>query len=204
MTQLITIHPMNPQPRLIKQVVELLQAGGVIAYPTDSGYALGCGLDNKAGVALIRQIRGLDEKHLFTLICQDLSELGSYAIVNNPAFRLLKAHTPGPYTFILQATSLVPKRLQHSKRKTIGLRIPNNPIALALLAAMGEPFVSVSLSLANNGLSEQPDCIYDHLRGKIDAVVDGGFLPIVPTTVIDLRGENPEMIRIGSGDPMDF
>jgi tRNA threonylcarbamoyl adenosine modification protein (Sua5/YciO/YrdC/YwlC family) len=207
MTQLLTFHPLTPQLRLAKQVAAAIQADGVVAYPTDSGYALGCRLNNKAGMDTIRQIRGLDEHHLFTLVCRDLSELATYAVVENPAFRLLKAHTPGPYTFILKATHQAPRRLQHPKRKTIGLRIPDNKIALALLDALGEPLVSVSLKLPDfdvSALAMEAHDIYTHLKGRVALVVDGGSLSIAPTTVIELFNSTPHVIREGGGNPELF
>ena len=205
MTQLLAMHPITPQLRLAKQVAAAIQADGVIVYPTDSGYALGCRLTNKAGLDTIRQIRGLDEQHLFTLVCRDLSELATYAVVENPAFRLLKAHTPGPYTFILKATNQVPRRLQHPKRKTIGLRIPDSKIALAILDALKEPLASMSLKLPNFDFPVmEAEVICARLRGRVALVVDGGPLPITPTTVVELIERTPQVIRQGAGDPGPF
>lgn len=199
------IHPDNPQLRLVRRVVEVLRGGGLIAFPTDSAYALGCQLGDKAAVDRIRRIRDLDKHHNFTLMCRDLSELGSYARVDNRVFRLLKANTPGPYTFILDATSEVPRRLVHPKRKTIGLRVPDHRIAQALLAELGEPLMSVSLILPGAGEPlADPDDIRDRLERQIELLVDGGYCAVEPTTVIDLSGEVPELLRRGAGDPAPF
>lgn len=199
------IHPDNPQLRLVRRVVEVLRGGGLIAFPTDSAYALGCQLGDKAAVDRIRRIRDLDKHHNFTLMCRDLSELGSYARVDNQVFRLLKANTPGPYTFILDATSEVPRRLVHPKRKTIGLRVPDHRIAQALLAELGEPLMSVTLILPGAGEPlADPDDIRDCLERQIELLVDGGYCAVEPTTVIDLSGEVPELLRRGAGDPAPF
>lgn len=201
MTQLLPIHPVTPQLRLIRQVVVAVQADGVIAYPTDSGYALGCRVSNKGGMDVIRQLRRVDQRHLFTLVCRDLSELANYAVVGNPAFRLLKAYTPGPYTFVLQATVRAPKRLQHLKRKTIGLRIPDNKVALAILDALEEPLVSMSLKLPDFNLPVmESDRIARDLNGRVAVIVDGGPLKIMPTTVVDLTTAHPQIIRQGAGN----
>lgn len=201
MAQFFSIHPDNPQPRLIKQAAEMLHDGAVIVYPTDSGYALGCHLDDKDAVARIRQIRGLDEKHLMTLMCRDLSELARYARVDNTQFRLLKNNTPGSYTFILEATKEVPRRLQHPKRSTIGLRIPDHPIALALLEELGEPLLSSTLILPD---AHQPltdvDEIRERLECLVELVVEGGAVGIEPSTVIDLTGPVPVLLRRGKGE----
>lgn len=205
MTQFFTIHPVNPQLRLIKQAAALVRDGAVIAYPTDSCYALGCHLGDKNAVARIRQIRGVDESHYMTLMCRDLSELARYARVSNPQFRLLKNNTPGSYTFILDATKEVPRRLQHPKRNTIGMRIPDHPVALALLEELGEPLLSSTLILPNE---EQPlndaEEIRDCLDQQIDLVLDGGAVGLEPTTVIDLTGEVPVLVRRGKGDVTPF
>lgn len=205
MTQFFTIHPINPQLRLIKQAAALVRDGAVIAYPTDSCYALSCHLGDKNAVARIRQIRGLDENHYMTLMCRDLSELARYARVSNPQFRLLKNNTPGSYTFILDATKEVPRRLQHPKRNTIGMRIPDHPVALALLEELGEPLLSSTLILPNE---EQPlndaEEIRDRLDDQIDLVLDGGAVGLEPTTVIDLTGEVPVLVRRGKGDVTPF
>jgi len=199
------IHPDNPQLRLVRRVADVLRGGGLIAFPTDSAYALGCHLGDKAAVDRIRQIRDLDKHHNFTLMCRDLSELGTYAKVDNQVFRLLKANTPGPYTFILDATSEVPRRLVHPKRKTIGLRVPDHRILQALLAELGEPLMSVTLILpgATEPLAD-PDDIRDCLERQIEVLVDGGYCAVEPTTVIDLSAETPELLRRGAGDPAPF
>ncbi len=200
MTQLLSIHPDTPQLRLLAKAGEVVRQGGVIAYPTDSGYALGCHLDDKAAVDKIRRIRQLDSKHNFTLMCRDLSELATYAKVDNVAYRLLKSHTPGAYTFILNATNEVPRRLKHAKRKTIGLRVPDNAIAQGLLAELGEPMMSVTLIMPGQ---DQPllDAweIKQELGSQLDLIVDGGYCGMEPTTVVDLTHETPELIRIGAG-----
>ncbi|MCG8911115.1 L-threonylcarbamoyladenylate synthase [Pseudomonas sp. DP-17] len=205
MSQFFQIHPENPQPRLIKQAVEIVRQGGVIAYPTDSSYALGCRIGEKSAVERIRHIRRLDDKHNFTLVCRDLSELGLYAKVDTGLFRLLKAHTPGPYTFILNATREVPRMLLHPKRRTIGLRVPACPIALALLEELGEPLMSVSLILP--GQSEplnDPYEMRDSLEHLVDLVIDGGFGGGEASTVIALTDEDPVVVRVGCGDPEPF
>lgn len=205
MSQLFKIHPDNPQIRLIKQAAKVVQEGGVIIYPTDSAYAIGCQLANKNGLERIRQLRQLDDKHNFTLICRDLSELSTYATVDNPAFRLLKAHTPGPYTFILKATREVPKRLLQEKRKTIGLRVPDSKIIQSLLSELNEPLMSVSLLLPEQEypLVDAQD-IYDSLHQQVDLVIDGGPCGMTPTTVVDLVDGSPKVIRVGKGDPSAF
>lgn len=205
MAQLITVHPENPQPRLVQQAVEVLQKGGLLVYPTDSAYALGCHIGDKHALDRIRALRQLDKHHNFTLVCKDLSELATYARVNNAAFRLLKSHTPGPYTFILEATAEVPRRLMHPKRKTIGLRVPQNPIAQALLAALGEPLMTSSLILPNDTLPlTDPYDIKDLLNHAVDLIIDGGFCGFDPTTVIDLTGDQPNVIREGCGSIAAF
>ncbi|MBG6288781.1 MULTISPECIES: L-threonylcarbamoyladenylate synthase [Pseudomonas] len=205
MSQFFQIHPENPQARLIKQAVEIVRQGGVIAYPTDSSYALGCRIGEKAAVERIRHIRRLDDKHNFTLVCRDLSELGLYAKVDTRLFRLLKAHTPGPYTFILNATREVPRMLLHPKRRTIGLRVPACPIALALLEELGEPLMSVSLILP--GETEplnDPYEMRDQLEHLVDLIIDGGFGGGEASTVIALTDEDPVVVRVGCGDPEPF
>lgn len=205
MSQLFYIHPDNPQPRLISQCVEVLRKGGVIVYPTDSGYALGCMLGEKNAMERICRIRNLDSNHNFTLVCRDLSEVSTYAFVDNTAFRLIKNNTPGHYTFILKATKEVPRRLMSEKRKTIGLRVPSNPIALDLLAALGEPLMSTTLMLPGNDFAESdPEEIHDALGKVVDLVIHGGFLGQQPTTVIDLTEDSPEVVRVGAGDPKPF
>ncbi|WP_338564434.1 L-threonylcarbamoyladenylate synthase [Erwinia sp. E_sp_W01_6] len=205
MSQFFYIHPENPQPRLIKQAVELLNKGSVIVYPTDSGYALGCKLEDKNAMERICRIRKLDGNHNFTLVCRDLSELSTYAHVDNTAFRLIKNNTPGNYTFILKATKEVPRRLMNDKRKTIGLRVPSNPIALALLEALNEPMMSTSLMLPGNDFTESdPEAIQDSLGKTVDLIIHGGYLGQQPTTVIDLTDNSPEVVREGVGDIQPF
>jgi tRNA threonylcarbamoyl adenosine modification protein (Sua5/YciO/YrdC/YwlC family) len=201
MAQFFTIHPDNPQPRLIRQAAEMLRNGAVIVYPTDSGYALGCHLDDKDAVTRIRQIRGLDDKHFLTLMCRDLSELSRYARVDNAQFRLLKNNTPGSYTFILEATKEVPRRLQHPKRSTVGLRIPDHPIALALLEELGEPMLSSTLILpGENDLLTDVETIREYLERQVELVIEGGTVGIGPTTVIDLTDVTPILVRRGIGE----
>lgn len=205
MGQFFYIHPDNPQPRLINQSVDVLRKGGVIVYPTDSGYALGCMLEEKNAMERICRIRQLDSNHNFTLVCRDLSEISSYAFVDNAAFRLIKNNTPGNYTFILKATKEVPRRLMSEKRKTIGLRVPSNPIALALLEALSEPLMSTTLMLPGNDFAESdPDEIKEHLGKQVDLIIHGGFLGQQPTTVIDLTEDTPQVVRVGAGDPKPF
>ena len=205
MSQFFTIHPTNPQPRLIKQAADLVRNGAVIAYPTDSCYALGCHLGDKEAVARIRQIRGVDDKHHMTMVCRDLSELARYARVDNVQFRLLKNNTPGSYTFILEATKEVPNRLQHPKRSTIGVRIPDHPVALALLEELGEPLLSSTLILPNEEFAmNDAEQIRDRLQHQIDLVVDGGAVGLDATTVIDLTKDTPVVIRFGKGDVSPF
>ena len=205
MSQFFTIHPTNPQPRLIKQAADLVRNGAVIAYPTDSCYALGCHLGDKEAVARIRQIRGVDDKHHMTMVCRDLSELARYARVDNVQFRLLKNNTPGSYTFILEATKEVPNRLQHPKRSTIGVRIPDHPVALALLEELGEPLLSSTLILPNEEFAmNDAEQIRDLLQHQIDLVMDGGAVGLDPTTVIDLTTDTPVVVRFGKGDVSPF
>lgn len=205
MSQFFTIHPTHPQLRLIKQAADLVRNGAVIAYPTDSCYALGCHLGNKDAVARIRQIRGVNDKHHMTMVCRDLSELARYARVDNVQFRLLKNNTPGSYTFILEATKEVPKRLQHPKRSTIGVRIPDHPVALALLEELGEPLISSTLILPNEEFAlNDAEQIRDLLQHQIDLVVDGGAVGLDPTTVIDLTKDTPVVVRFGKGDVSPF
>ena len=202
MAQLFHIHPENPQIRLIRQAAEILRAGGVIAYPTDSGYALGCHLDDKTAVERIRQIRGLDQDHNFTLMCRDLSDLSTYAKVANADYRLLKANTPGPFTFILAATREVPRRLQHPKRRTIGLRVPQHPITQALLQELGEPMMSVTLSLPDTSLPlDEAENIRQRLEHQVELVIDAGTCPQEPTTVVSLEEGVATLERLGKGDP---
>jgi len=205
MSRIVQIHPVDPQPRLIQQVVELLKTGGVIVYPTDTGYAFGWALGDKAATDRVRRMRGLDDRHHFTLVCRDLSELASYAKVEDPAYRVLRAHTPGPYTFILRATKDVPRRLVHEKRKTIGLRVPDNKIAQALLKEMAEPIQSTSLVLPEaTELGADPQDIFDAVGGQVDLVIDGGFCGNDMTTVVDLTDGVPVLVRRGVGDSVAF
>lgn len=201
MAELFEIHPQNPQPRLIREVATLIESGGIVAYPTDSSYAFGWAMGNKSAQERIRRLKDLDKHHHFTLVCEGLSELATYARVDNQAYRMLKALTPGPYTFILPATRLVPNRLQHPKRKSIGIRVPGHPIALALLATLPEPLLSTTLQLPGQ---EQPMNdpweIMDHLEHELAAVVDGGSCALESTTVIDLTGPVPVVTRAGLGD----
>ena len=204
-SQFFQIHPENPQARLIKQAVEIIRNGGVVVYPTDSSYAVGCHIGDKSAVERIRRLRQLDDKHNFTLVCSDLSQLGLFAKVDTGAFRLLKAHTPGPYTFILNATREVPRMLMHPKRRTIGLRVPSHPIAMALLEQLGEPLMSVSLIMPGDAepLSD-PYEMRQVLEHHVDLIIDGGYLGEQPTTVIDLSEDEPRLVREGAGDPAPF
>lgn len=205
MSQYFNIHIDNPQQRLIQQTAEILRKGGVIAYPTDSGYALGCMLGFSDAQASIRRIRGVDDKHLFTLICRNLVELGNYAVVSNSQFRLLKANTPGAYTFILKATREVPRRLQHPKRNAIGLRVPDHSVVQALLATIDVPLLSMTLMIAGDEkmLSEAWE-IRERLEHQVDAVIDAGYCVAAATTVIDLTEDVPTLIRAGLGDLAPF
>ncbi len=204
MSQFFQIHPDNPQKRLIDQTVEQLRQGAVIVYPTDSGYALGCQIEDKHALDRIRAIRRLDDRHNFTLVCRDLSEISTYAKVDNTTYRLLKATTPGAYTFILDATRDVPRRLQ-SRRKTIGIRIPDNAIAQALLEGLGEPLMSTTLILPGEIHPESdPYEIRQGLEHAVDLIIDGGYGSFEPTTVVDLTGDVPEVTRSGLGDPSPF
>ena len=201
MSDYLSIHPENPQQRLIAKAAEIVRKGGVIVYPTDSVYAIGCHIGDKQAMDRIRSIRQLDKNHNFTLMCRDLSELASYARVDNSAFRSLKAQTPGPFTFILPATSEVPRRLMHPKRKTIGLRVPDSPIAQALLEELGEPMMSVTLIMPGDEypLSDPYD-IRAALEAHVDVLIDGGHCGLEPTTVVDMTGPVPEVTRQGMGD----
>ena len=201
MSQLLQIHPDNPQPRLVRIAADTVRDGGVIVYPTDSCYALGCRIENKGAAERIRHIRRLDERHNLTLICRDLSEIASYAKVGNQHYRMLKALTPGPYTFILKATKLVPRRLQHPRRKTIGIRVPDNAIVRALLDELGEPLMSSSLVLPGEELPlTDPYEMEALLGGQVDLVIDGGYCGFEATTVIDMVEDVPSVIREGLGD----
>lgn len=205
MAQFFSIHPENPQNRLVRQAVEIIRKGGLVVYPTDSAYALGCHIGDKLALDRIRAIRQLGKEHNFTLMCRDLSELANYARVDNSAFRLIKSHTPGPYTFILNATSEVPRRLMHPKRKTLGLRVPDNHIALALMEELGEPLMTSSLIMPGDAepLTDPYD-IRDTLEHHVELVIDGGYCGMEATTVIDLTGDEPELIRQGCGQVEDI
>lgn len=205
MSQFFQIHPDNPQARLVRQASDIVRGGGVIVYPTDSAYALGCHIGDKAALDRIRRIRKLDDRHNFTLVCRDLSEIATYARVDNVVYRLLKQYTPGPYTFILRATSEVPRRLMQSKRKTIGLRVPENAITQALLADLGEPLMSVTLIMPGDNLPLiDPYEIRELLEHEVDLVIDGGYCGMEATTVVDLADEEPMLLRAGKGDPAPF
>lgn len=198
MAQYFVIHPDNPQPRLVQQAVSLLREGAVVAYPTDSSYALACMMEFKDAQTRIRQIRALDESHLFTLICRDLAEISTYAKVNNSQFRLLKAHTPGPYTFVLDATREVPKRLQHNKRSTIGLRVPKHAVTQALLEALDAPLLSVTLQLPDEDMPLTVGWeIRERLEHAVDLVIDSDIAQVGQTTVVDLTQDPPEVLRQG-------
>ncbi len=205
MSQFFQIHPDNPQVRLIRQAVEIIRNGGVVAYPTDSAYALGCHLGDKTAADTIKRIRKLNDKHNFTLMCRDLSELSTYAKVNNSQYRLIKNHTPGAYTFILPATTEVPRRLLHPKRRQIGLRVPENRVALALLEELNEPLMSTTLILPGEDMPmTDPYEIRSTLEHELDLIIDGGFCGFEPTSVIDLTDEVPVVVRQGKGDCAAF
>ncbi|TFH12186.1 MAG: threonylcarbamoyl-AMP synthase [Nitrosomonadales bacterium] len=200
MAQFFSIHPDNPQTRLLRQAASIVRAGGVIVYPTDSCYALGCQLGDKSAMNRIRNIRHVDEQHYFSLMCRDLAEISHYAKVNNSQYRLLKTSTPGSYTFILEATREVPRRLQHPKRSTIGLRIPDHPMVQALLAELGEPLLNSSLILPGDELPlNDPEEIRGRLEHQVELVLDGGSCGLEMTTVIDLTGDKPVLVRNGKG-----
>jgi len=204
MAQYFSIHPDNPQPRLIHQAAEIIRGGGVVAYPTDSCYALGCHLGDKEAQERIRAIRQVDEHHHFTLVCRNLAEIATYAKVDNSQFRLLKANTPGSYTFILQASREVPRRLQHPKRSTIGLRVPDHAVTLALLEELNEPLLSMTLMLPGWDAPREAWEIRDELERQVDLVIDAGACAQEMTTVIDLTGAEPVLVRRGRGDPAPF
>jgi len=205
MSQFFQIHPDTPQKRLIDQATQIIRSGGVVAYPTDSGYALGCHLGDKKAVERIKRLRSLDDKHNFTLVCSDLSEIGTYAKVDNDVFRLLKAHTPGPYTFILDASSEVPRLLLHPKRRSIGVRVPDHPIPRALLAALGEPLMSVTLIPVGDTLPmTDAEEIRERFGTQLDLIIDGGACHLDATSVIDLRDLPPTIVREGRGDVTPF
>ncbi|PLY12099.1 MAG: threonylcarbamoyl-AMP synthase [Sedimenticola sp.] len=205
MAQFFQIHPDNPQIRLIRNAVEIIHKGGLVIYPTDSSYALGCHIGYKAAMERIRRIRQLDEKHNFTLVCRDLSEIAHYAKVGNQHYRMLKALTPGAYTFIFQATKQVPRRLQHPKRKSIGIRIPDNKIVQSLIDELGEPLMSSTLLLpGDNEPMTDPYEMRDILGHDVDLVIDGGYCGFEPTTVVDMIDDTPQIIRVGKGDASLF
>ena len=205
MSQFFYVHPDNPQGRLMKQAAAIISQGGVIVYPTDSGYALGCHIGDKKALERICNIRDITKEHNFTLMCSDLSELSEYTRVDNSAFRLLKNNTPGPYTFIFKGSKEVPKRLLNPKRKTIGIRVPDNNIAQALLAELGEPIMSTTLIMPG---AETAECVPEHIRDilehQVDLIINGGHLGERPTTVIDFSNDDVEIIRVGEGDPTPF
>ena len=205
MSQFFKIHPVNPQARLVHQAVEIIRNNGLLVYPTDSSYALGCRVGDKRGMERIRRIRQLDNKHNFTLVCRDLSEISSYARVDNSSYRLMKSMTPGAYTFILRATHEVPRRLQHPKRKTIGIRIPDHPIAQALLEELGEPLMSSTLILPGADMPEiDAHDIRERLEHDVDLVIDGDHCGVEPTTVVDLVDGVPLVVRQGCGSTEGF
>jgi tRNA threonylcarbamoyl adenosine modification protein (Sua5/YciO/YrdC/YwlC family) len=201
MSQFFEVHPDNPQPRLLKQAAQILHEGGIAAIPTDSSYALVCHLDDKAAAENLRRLRGVDDKHMLTLLCRDLSELATYARVDNRCYRLLKLGTPGPFTFILQATKVVPRRVSHPQRRTIGLRVPDHRTTQALLAQLGQPLLATTLIAPGE---REPMNDAQSIRGRyqktVQAIVDAGACPMQPTTVIDLSGDEPVVVRQGRGD----
>lgn len=201
MSQFFHIHPENPQGRLISQAVQIIRQGGIVVYPTDSGYAIGCALGDKKAMDRIVQIRKIDKNHNFTLVCKDFSEIANFARVDNQAFRAIRAHSPGPYTFIFKGTKEVPKRVLNEKRKTIGIRIPDNKIALAMLEELGEPIMSTSLLLPGEDFSESdPDEIRFRIEKQVDLIIHGGYLIETPTSIIDFSEGEAEVIRRGEGD----
>ena len=205
MSEYLEIHPKNPDLRSIRRVADSLRKGGVVVYPTDSGYSIGCQMDNKSALEQVCRIRELDKTHNFTLMCRDVSELSDYARVDNVAFRILKNNTPGPYTFVFKATKEVPKRLQNPKRKTIGIRVPDNPIALAILEELGEPMMSTTLILPGETTAESdPEAIREQLERRVGLIIHGGYLGEHPTTVIDLSEGEVVILREGSGDISPF
>ena len=205
MAKYFDVHPENPQPRAVAQVIGMVREGGLIAYPTDSCFALGCAIGNKAGMDRIREIRHLDDRHHFTVMCRDFAQLGQFVQMNNALFRTLKSATPGPYTFILPATRDVPRRLLHPRKKTVGVRIPDHVVAQALLAELGEPLLSTTLTLpgATEPMTQGWE-IKEELDHALDAVIDSGECGVEPTTVVDFSGPEPEILRKGAGDPDRF
>jgi tRNA threonylcarbamoyl adenosine modification protein (Sua5/YciO/YrdC/YwlC family) len=205
MSQYFRLHPDNPQPRLIKQAVQIIESGGVVALPTDSSYALACQLDDRNAVDRVRRIRGIDERQLLSLLVRDLSELANFALVDNRQYRLIKSVTPGPYVFVLQATKEVPRRLSHPSRKTIGLRVPDHAITLAILEELGQPLLGSTLILPGETQPlNDPEEIREKLEKQLDLVIDGGACPCEPSTVIDLTGEEPVLVRPGRGSLAPF
>lgn len=203
--QRFELHPKNPQQRLVRQAAEILRGGGVIAYPTDSCYALGCHIGDKDALERIRRIRDADRHHHFTLVCRDLTEIAKYARVDTPQFRLLKTCTPGPYTFLLEATREVPRRLQHEKRRTIGIRVPDHPVPRMLLDELGEPIMSSTLMLPGDELPlNDAEEIESRLGAQLDAILDGGACGLEPTTVVDLAATPPAVVRVGRGSVAPF
>ena len=201
MSQRLQVHPLNPQPRLIRQAAELIRKGGLVVYPTDSGYAFGWHIGDRDAAERLQRIRQTGKDHNFTLVCRDLSEIATYTRIDNPTYRLLRAHTPGAYTFILRATREVPRRLQNPKQQTVGIRVPDHPVPLALLAELGEPLMSSSLILPDHELPlADPDDIHDALAGRIDLLIDSGNCGLDPTTVVDLTSDLPRVLRQGRGD----
>jgi len=202
MSQYFEVHPDNPQPRLLKQASQILHAGGIAAIPTDSSYALVCHLDDKAAAEQLRRIRGVDDRHHLTLLCRDLSEVASYARVDNRQYRLLKAATPGPFTLILEATREVPRRVSHPSRRTIGLRVPEHPVTTALLELLGQPLLATTLIAPDEAEAmNDPARIRERFGKVVQAIVDAGACPARPTTVVDLSGAVPVLVRLGRGDP---
>ena len=205
MSQFFAIHPTHPEKRLIKRAVDIVREGGVIAYPTDSCYALGCHIGDKHAMERIRRIRGVDDRHHFTLMCRDLSDIGIFAKVDNAQYRLLKAYTPGTYTFILAATRELPRRLAHPKRATVGVRVPEHPVTHALLTELNEPLISSTLMLPDEAEPlNDADTIRKKLEHQVDLILDGGACGVEPTTVIDLSGDAPILVRRGKGDITPF
>jgi tRNA threonylcarbamoyl adenosine modification protein (Sua5/YciO/YrdC/YwlC family) len=205
MTHYFEIHPVDPQSRLIRQAAQIIESGGIGAVPTDSAYSLVCRLDDKAAVEKLRRIRGVDEKHHLTLLVRDLSEIATYARVDNRQYRQLKSAMPGPFTVILEATKEVPRRLSHPSRKTIGIRVPENPILLALLDELGEPLIGTTLQLpGDDHMLSDPDEVRERLDKQIDLVIDGGAGTLEPTTIVDLSGDEAVLLRAGRGDPAVF
>ncbi|MEL0629333.1 L-threonylcarbamoyladenylate synthase [Psychromonas aquatilis] len=205
MSQFFYVHPDNPQIRLMKQAAEIINKGGIIIFPTDSGYALGCALDNKNALERICQIRKIDKKHNFTLMCKDLADIATYARVDNSAYRMLKNNTPGPYTFIFKSTKDLPKRLMNPSKRTIGIRVPDNAIALSLLDELDTPLMTTSLILPGNTSTEfDPEEIRDQLEHQVDLIINGGYLGESPTSVIDLSDDDVVIVREGTGDLTPF